>query len=324
MSPSVSVIIPTHNRAELVRRAIASVLHQTLVPDEVIVIDDGSTDHTPEVLAAYGPPVKVLQQPNSERSAARNHGLSVAQGDLIAFLDSDDFLAPTSIERRVAEFVVQPQIGLVYTDVWIVNRQGDNQAIYSHIYPVPYPSGMVLAELARRCFVVLSSVMVNRAVIAPDDLFFDALAETAEDYDLWLRLAARVPFKYIDTPLAHFCMAEGVDLSVNNWGLPNAPAVTLAQKRQQEIMVQRRVFARPEFDRLTPRQQARIYCSHGMRTMFAGDRPRALGFFWRAICRAPVYPVSYVLFAAGLLGRRFFETIILLRRRVVRELARTP
>src|SRR5690242_12522755 len=89
---SVSVIIPTFNRAALVTQAIDSALSQTHAPDEIVVVDDGSTDATPELLAQYGPTIRVVRQENRGRSAARNAGIQNSRGDLILFLDSDDVL----------------------------------------------------------------------------------------------------------------------------------------------------------------------------------------------------------------------------------------
>src|SRR5947199_6506358 len=99
-SLTVSVIIPTYNRAALVDQAIDSVLSQTRAPTQIIVVDDGSTDQTAQLLDTYGSAITVITQRNAGPAAARNTGLRAATGDLVALLDSDDKLTPNSIERR--------------------------------------------------------------------------------------------------------------------------------------------------------------------------------------------------------------------------------
>ena len=93
-SPKVTVVIPTYNRAHLIKDAVESVLNQTYQDFELIVIDDGSTDNTREVLAVYKDKLTYIYQENQGRSSARNHGIELAQGEYIAFLDSDDVWFP--------------------------------------------------------------------------------------------------------------------------------------------------------------------------------------------------------------------------------------
>ncbi|MBN1563671.1 MAG: glycosyltransferase [Anaerolineae bacterium] len=315
---SVSVIIPTYNRAELVQRAINSVLDQTHLPDEIIVVDDGSTDHTPDVLAGYGAALRVIQQPNAGRAGARNTGLLAAQGDLVAFLDSDDYLLPESVACRMAAFARDPALGAVYTDVWLIDSAGERNERFSTIYPVPYPSGMILAELAQRCFIVLSSVMFRHDVTLEHAITFDTNLELAEDYDFWLRLAVHTPFLYINTPLTCFQMPDRVEFTVKNWGLPTTSYQNHPNEKQHEITVQRRVLQTPSFQALSPLEQAKIYCAHGMKNMMVGNTNEARQLLRQAIRATPSYPVGWSLLALSLLGQRAFEFAVLLRRQVVR------
>ena len=101
-SPLVSVVIPTFNRAATIVRAVESVLQQTYRPLELIVVDDGSTDGTSEVLQAYGKAVVYVRQDNAGPAAARNRGIRESQGDMVAFLDSDDVWLAAKLERQVA------------------------------------------------------------------------------------------------------------------------------------------------------------------------------------------------------------------------------
>ena len=114
--PLVTVVIPTYNRADYIAETIESVLSQTYRNIEVIVIDDGSTDGTAQVVAPFIPRVSYVQQENAERGASRNHGLRLARGKYVAFLDSDDVWLPTKVADDVAYLEARPDVGLIHTD----------------------------------------------------------------------------------------------------------------------------------------------------------------------------------------------------------------
>jgi glycosyltransferase involved in cell wall biosynthesis len=115
-SISFSVVIPTYNRAPLIERAIRSALDQTRAPDEVIIIDDGSTDDTAARVGTFGPPVRYLPQPNKGVAAARNHGVREANGNWIAFLDSDDYWVADHLERIAAAIEATDGLAVMYFD----------------------------------------------------------------------------------------------------------------------------------------------------------------------------------------------------------------
>ncbi len=307
----VSVIVPTYNRADLVGQAINSLLAQTRLPDEIIVIDDGSSDDTSTVLARYGPPVQVIRQHNRGRSAARNTGLGAASGDLIAFLDSDDWLPPESITRRAIYLEQNPAVGLVYSDAYLNQEQGE---LFSQRYPVAHPSGMVFAELAQHCFFGVSSVMARRSCLGSDR--FDETLEQGEDFDLWLRLATRCPFAYLPEPLAVYRMPAGA-ADPRRWGFPGSTYTAQAlQAQQNELLVQQRAFAMPAFAQLSRRQRARIAASHAVKQVLIGSPSAARSTLLKAIRTAPTDPLSYGLLAFCLIGR--LEWLILQRRRLSR------
>lgn len=106
--PTISVIIPVHNGERYLAEAIRSVLDQTLPPDELIVVDDGSTDASAQVARSFGPPVRVLAQANLGPAAARNLGAQQASGDLLAFLDADDLWTPEKLARQSAVLAADP------------------------------------------------------------------------------------------------------------------------------------------------------------------------------------------------------------------------
>ena len=188
----VSVVIPTCNRAEFVREAITSVLRQDYPDIEIIVVDDGSRDGTEAVVSGFGPAVRYLWQENRGVSAARNRGVSVSTGDLIAFLDSDDLWLPNKVSAQVACFEANTNEQTCHTDeIWMRRGVRVNER---HIHR-KQGGWQFLASLPR-CLISPSAVMMRRALW--DRLGgFDESLPACEDYDLWLRLTAVVPVGFL-------------------------------------------------------------------------------------------------------------------------------
>jgi len=192
----VSVIIPTYNRGWILKEAIDSVLAQDYKGFELIVVDDGSTDNTREILDSYGRDIIVLRQTNQGVSAARNRGIAEARGRLVAFLDSDDIWLPRKLLRQVDFFNSTPAAVVNQTEeIWIRNGVRVNPKNRHR-----KPSGMIFERSLGLCLVSPSAVMI------PKNLFnavgvFDENLPACEDYDLWLRISCRYPVHLIDTPL---------------------------------------------------------------------------------------------------------------------------
>ena len=149
MMPSISVIIPVFNGEEFLERAIQSVLDQDLQPDELIVVDDGSTDQTASIARRY-PKIKYIYQANQGPPAARNHGLEKAKGELIAFLDADDQWLPQKLSQQVAFLQSNPAIGYVLCHMHCKLAPGAswpswlNQAHYQSDPPAYIPSALLV------------------------------------------------------------------------------------------------------------------------------------------------------------------------------------
>jgi glycosyltransferase involved in cell wall biosynthesis len=196
IKPQVSVIIPTYNRAWIIEEAIDSVLAQDYTEFELIVVDDGSTDHTSDVLDSYRNVIKVFPQKNKGVSAARNRGIAEASGKFIAFLDSDDLWLPQKLTVQIGFFNQTPDALICQTEeVWIRNGLRVNPKKRHK-----KPSGRIFKPSLELCLVSPSAVMIHR------DLFdrlggFDETLPACEDYDLWLRISCRFPIHLIDTPL---------------------------------------------------------------------------------------------------------------------------
>jgi GT2 family glycosyltransferase len=191
----VSVIIPTFNRAWSLKTAIDSVLAQTHDQIEIIVIDDGSTDTTPDLLAGYGHQIQVLTQKNSGVSAARNLGIHKSHGRFIALLDSDDAWAKEKISCQIDFFKQNPEALVCQTEeIWIRKGRRVNPRVKHQ-----KPSGMIFEPSLHLCLVSPSAVMIRKKLFDSVGVFNENFP-VCEDYDLWLRIAADTPIFLIDKP----------------------------------------------------------------------------------------------------------------------------
>ncbi|MBW2676630.1 MAG: glycosyltransferase [Deltaproteobacteria bacterium] len=194
-SPLVSVIIPTYNRGWVLRETIESVLAQNYGNVELIVVDDGSTDDTPGILAAFNR-VTALHQSNRGVSAARNSGVAHARGQFIAFLDSDDLWMPEKLSVQLDFFQNNPKAMICQTqEIWMRNGRRVNSGKRHQ-----KPSGMFFERSLELCLVSPSAVMMRKKFFTGMGGFDEQLL-ACEDYDLWLRIGVNHPIFLIDRPL---------------------------------------------------------------------------------------------------------------------------
>lgn len=194
------MIIPTYNRRELVRRAIDSVLAQTHPVDEIIVIDDGSTDGTDEMLRVrYGERIRYHWQANAGVSAARNAGMAIARGRYFALLDSDDVWRTEKTARQVAWLDAHADFGMVLCDVVRVDADHKPYNVFHRREVLP-EDGWVLHRLLLNPSLVPASIMFRREVFDTCG-GFDPSLRTAEDLDFHLRVARRWQIGVIEAEL---------------------------------------------------------------------------------------------------------------------------
>ena len=210
----VSVIIPTYNRAKTIKKAIDSVKNQSLKPKEIIVVDDGSSDETPKILERIEG-IKVLRQENRGVSAARNAGIKAAQGDWIAFLDSDDWWFEEKLVKQVAFHKACPEILISQTDeLWI--KHG-----VQIIKPKKFAKkkqGFIFEPSLKMCLISPSAVMIHKRLFYEVGLFDESLP-ACEDYDLWLRITKKYFVGLIDEPLIAKTGGHKDQLSFKYWGM---------------------------------------------------------------------------------------------------------
>ncbi|MEA2060794.1 MAG: glycosyltransferase family A protein [Thermodesulfobacteriota bacterium] len=194
-SPLVSVIIPTFNRGWIIAEAVQSVLDQTYQPLEIIVVDDGSTDNTRDVLEPFMDRIILLKQENKGVSAARNLGIQNTRGEFIAFLDSDDLWLPDKTACQIDFFKASPNAIICQTEeIWIRKGRRVNPK-KKH----KKPSGMIFEPSLHLCLVSPSAVMMHHSFFDIIGLFDECLA-ACEDYDLWLRTSLAYPVFLIERP----------------------------------------------------------------------------------------------------------------------------
>jgi len=207
------VVIPTFNRRGLLPRAIDSVLKQTRLPQEIIVVDDGSTDGSAEMVGKQFPLVHLIVQENRGVSAARNAGINFASGDWLAFLDSDDEWLPEKLERQMKMLAKHREMKICHSgELWLRNGRPLAQKKKHR-----KPSGWVFQKCLELCAISPSSALIHREIFDTVGLFDESLP-ACEDYDLWLRISVRYPVYCVEEPLTVKHGGHSDQLS-NQWGL---------------------------------------------------------------------------------------------------------
>lgn len=210
----VTVVIPTYNRAPLLARALQSVLDQTFKPQEILLVDDGSTDQTEDLLRRNFPSVGYLRQSNRGVSAARNLGIRQGGGEWFAFLDSDDQWLPQKLERQWQALQQSPQMRVCHSDeIWIRNGRRVNPK-RKHAKA----GGWIFRHCLPLCAMSPSSIVIHRSVFDAVGTF-DPQLPACEDYDLWLRICARYPVLLVDQPLLIKYGGHTDQLSRRYWGM---------------------------------------------------------------------------------------------------------
>ena len=225
--PGVSVIIPAYNYALYLTDAVKSVLSQSWTPLEVIVVDDGSTDDTPTVLAAIRDTrLRVIRQSNAGLSAARNSGIRAAQYELIAFLDADDQWAPDFLTAIAGHLAMLPQ-HFVMAASGFQRMNHDGQLVEQSRRTVVPPS-----TITARDFILRNRVFPS-AVVARKSAFercgdFDTTLRSSEDRDMWIRITANYAAAYLDKPLVYI-RRHGQNMSKNAVRMRHNTARTLGK-----------------------------------------------------------------------------------------------
>ncbi len=192
----ISVVIPSYNRRHTLERALQSVLEQSSAVDEIILVDDGSTDASGEMVNQQFPEVRILQQTNQGVSAARNRGIDAAQHEWIALLDSDDSWLPQKIERIRKAQQQNPEFVLYHSDEIWVRRGVRVNPMKKH----RKTGGWIFENCLPLCVISPSASIIRKSILQALGMFDEKLP-ACEDYDLWLRLCHQFPVHYTEQAL---------------------------------------------------------------------------------------------------------------------------
>lgn len=248
--PRVSVIIPCYNVApEWLVEAIDSVLSQTYQDFEIIVVDSSPNDTVANIVEKYRNRIACHYQDPKGPSAALNLGIRMSNGKYVAFVDADDVWLPKKLELQVGLFEKQPDLGLVYSDLYTIDAKGRIFGLISKI-------GLDSRDKLEQLFIVGNliakpTVVVRRGCFEVLD-FFDETMLACEDYDMWLRIAARFKLGYIGTPLAKWRSHRGnLTLAKRNWDY-------------ELILTDKMIKLHPYLAAVKNRRLGRIYNGYGM------------------------------------------------------------
>jgi glycosyltransferase involved in cell wall biosynthesis len=204
-NPLISVIIPTYNRANIIAHTIENIFAQTYKNFELIVIDDGSTDNTQAVLREFGSHIRVITQDNAGPAAARNRGIDVSRGEIIAFQDSDDLWKPSKLERQIALLSrLDKSVPCCLCNAFFRMVRGREYTSFDFSgIKTSYQEGIWLnvAEVLATRFVLFNQTVAIRRSAIEKAGSFDEKLKYLEDYDLTLRLAMEGPWAFIREPL---------------------------------------------------------------------------------------------------------------------------
>ncbi len=280
--PRVSVVIPTYNQASFLGEAVGSALAQTYRDFEVIVIDDGSTDNTPEVASSFPPAVRYFRQENRGISAARNRGIELANGEYLAFLDSDDILLENALEKSVAFMDQHPEAGFCYGQVYSIDEKGRPMRL-SRLRGARAScirdGREQIARMLWRGDIAPSAVLARRSCVEEAGLF-NTNVHMGEDVDMWLRLAMRYAVGYLAEPVAKY--------RVNPQSI-TAQSSFEANKRSHTAFVQRALEAAEFGPHSHMRRKAyfALYCYLSEEAARRGYRATGLAYLLRALKACP-------------------------------------
>ena len=199
---TVSIVMPVYNGSRFISEAVDSALAQTFQDWELIIVDDGSTDATPDILAQYADPrIQTIRQTNRGEAAARNAGLARTTGEFVAWLDADDVYLPNALSDFVAFMSAHAEVGVVFSDGYFCDEQGQRLLRLTEHRPGIF-TGNILEPLVLSSSVITVPVctLTRRSALVENRLCFDEGLRYGVDWDLWIRLALHVPFGYLHRP----------------------------------------------------------------------------------------------------------------------------
>jgi glycosyltransferase involved in cell wall biosynthesis len=271
-TPFVSIIIPTYNRDAFIQETVESALAQTWPAKEVIVVDDGSTDRTPEILSAFGERIRLIRQENRGVGTARNRAIQASRGEYFVFLDSDDLLLPNFLEVMVPTLRARPQVDILYCWWCFINEKGEllpEKGAYTG------QGNLFLQTVVSNRLPIMTVLLPRRCVEAVGGFHPDPLV--SEDWDFFLKITQRgYIFDYTPTVLVKYRFhgtnvtlnvsrsltryLNALDILYRRSDLP-AAALALKDRAYGEVYLTTALYSWAQFDY----ESARSYLNEGVR-----------------------------------------------------------
>lgn len=293
--PKVSVIIPVYNCENFIEETVRSVLAQTYQDFEIIVVDDGSKDRTGEIIRNIKDSrVVYIRQENAGVSKARNNGIQSSKGEYIALLDHDDLWLPEKLEKQIPLLENNPELGMVYSDCYIINLKGNiiGKSFRDH----PPHRGKIIPDLFLDGFIPCLTAIIRRNILDKVGLF-EPQFSIAEEYDLFRRIAEISEVDFVDLPLAIYRVHE-TSFSRN----------TVRVYEEERDATLRFLEYHPELrgtlGNKVNKRLAAIYYNLGKAYFFRGDIEKSRYWFneARKTCRFFLYPACFKLLTLGGVG----------------------
>jgi len=303
--PMVSVVIPTYNRADLIQKTLDSVLAQSYPHIEIIVVDDGSTDDTQQVVAKYNGSIQYIGKVNGGEASARNMGIRSAQGKYIACLDSDDLWQPFKLEKQVA-LLEQSQAAWVYCDAELFDgATGRKIGLYSQQH-YPY-HGSVAQRLLLDDFIACPSPLIRREIFEDVGYFNEShILRMRSDWEMWLRIAACYPIAYLPEALARYRVHAG--------SASQQEDVRRLHQSQMKVIENALSYAPEVYNMVRRKALAEQYIRTGRSLIGQGNIIEARSMFAQAIRSSPAQLQAYQFFVITLLGQPIVKRLTAINR----------
>jgi glycosyltransferase involved in cell wall biosynthesis len=297
--PEVSVIVPTYNYAHFIGDCLDSIFSQTYKDFEVIVVDDGSTDDTAQVLKKYRGEIHYIHQENRGLPAARNTGIRAAQGEYLAFLDSDDLWLPDKLDEQIRVLRNDADMGIIFSDASAFDEKGVIRE--SILKEENTCTGFCFQRLFMGNYLVMPTVMIRTRCLEKGGLFDESLT-AVEDYDLWLRISIYYKIGFVAKVLAKYRVH------------PSNMSRDFFRLMENEIKVIQKIIEQypGPVQKLGGRVSVRV-CSlfnqYGLEWIEKGNAHQAKKSFLRAVKARPGQLRSYYYLLATMAGKRGFERL---------------
>ncbi|MGO9377178.1 MAG: glycosyltransferase family 2 protein [Dissulfurispiraceae bacterium] len=282
--PRVSVIVTCYNYAKYLEGCLTSILNQTYQDFELLIVNDGSTDNTDEIVTRFldNDKIRYINQSNTGQAIATNNGITAAAGELIAFLDADDLWEPTKLQKQVNLFS-RDSIGVVYSRLKFINEDGvPRYAEIANKYFIPR-SGFITGFLLFENFIPYSSTVVRKQCFDKYGMF-NPEYKNGLDWDLWLRISKEFEFAFVDEPLLLYRMGHPGQLTSNMERSVHC----------SDLIFTRFIENNPGLisDKLLREALAYSYCSRGRRLRNV-DRRESTRYFLKALTKNPTEIGAY-------------------------------